>query len=76
MRAVIHGDSQAVFGIRERKPLKGFPEGRVKIRLRNTDFARAFVKTASGIRQFIVAEVDGFWTPKFEQGSNEREAIP
>lgn len=76
MSVIIHGDSSAVWGVKERKPLKGFPEGRVKIRLRNTDFARAFVKTTSGIRQFIVAEVDGFWIPKFEQGSNYREVIP
>lgn len=76
MSAVIIGASDMVWGVKPPLPLKGFPSGRVKLRLRNTDFAQGFVKTADGIRRFYIAEVGGFWTPKFEQGANHREVIP
>jgi len=61
-----------VFGIQDTKPLRGFPDGRVRIRLRNDGFAQAFVKSATGIRHFYIREVDGFWLPCFEQGANIR----
>ena len=76
MSAIMLGDCSGIWGVVEPKPLKGFPEGRVKLRLRNKDFARAFVKTSNGIRSFIIAEQDGFWIPKWEQGSNHREVTP
>jgi len=61
----------SVFGLAEIKPLRGFPEGRVRIRLRNDDFAQAYVKTATGIRCFYLYEVDGHWQPSFETARNE-----
>lgn len=65
--------TEIIFAIREPKPLRGFPEGRVRLRLRNDEFARAFVRTPEGIRHFIVQETpDGFWepVPGCEQGRN------
>lgn len=60
-----------VFGVQEPKKLRGFPEGRVRIRQRNDDFAQAFVKTPTGIRHFYVEEIDGFWQPTCEQALND-----
>jgi hypothetical protein len=61
-----------VFGMRPARPLRGFPAGRVRIRQRNTDYARAFVKTGDGIRAFIIAEQGGYWVPYAEVGANIR----
>jgi len=61
-----------VFGIRPMLPLKGWPEGRVRVRLRATDFAWGYVKTPSGIRQFAIEVREGCWWPAYEQGSNRR----
>ena len=76
MSATIIGQNDMVWGVREPKPLNGFPPGRVRLRMRNTDFAQAFVKTHTGIRHFFICEEDEYWCPKFEQGSNYREVIP
>ena len=66
----------AVYGVMPTKPLANFPAGRIRLRLRNTDFARVFVKTATGIRQFIVRDAGDTWEPLFEQGRNERSKSP
>ncbi len=64
--------TNVVFGIPDEiKPLEGFPVGRVRLRLRPKEFAKAFVKTPTGIRQFLVEEKDGKWIPAYEQGCNE-----
>lgn len=63
----------AVFGVRKISKLCGFPRGRVRIRMRNGEFAQVFVKTNRGIRKFYVA-VDrrGNWIPHGEIARNER----
>ncbi len=68
------GDKTLVFGAKDRLPLKGWPEGKVRIIVRNEDFVRGYVRSPDGksIRQFIVGEEDGCWIPRFEQGSNIR----
>ena len=65
-------------GVREPLPLAGFPEGRVRLRLRNNSFAMAYVKTKDGIRCFVIGEMDGMWVPvtEFEQGRNVRLNFP
>jgi len=75
MSVKLIGDTSIIWGVRPTLPLKGFPEGKIKLRLRNNSFAKAFVKTKQGIRSFYVAEKDGFWIPKYEQGSNNMEVI-
>jgi SAM-dependent methyltransferase len=59
-----------MYGVRPELPVRGFPPGKIRIRQRNTGFPSAFVKTASGIRHFIIAEHDGHWVPYTEQGAN------
>ena len=70
------GMREVVFGIQEIKPLRYFPEGRIKIRMRPTDFANAFVKSATGIRKFLIRDTGDAWEPSYEQGRNERRESP
>ena len=72
MSAIIIGMTGAVWGVQKPKPLANFPKGKIRLRVRNTDFARAFVKTETGIRQFIVKDTGETWEPMLEQGRNER----
>ena len=51
------------FGACEILPLAGFPKGRARIRIRDNDFVRVYIKTESGIKEYHVQEVDGFWKP-------------
>ena len=65
-----------VFGMVEPKPLRGFPQGRARLKLRNLEFARVFVRDAAAgtIRAFLIHESpDGcYWEPGYEQGMNRR----
>lgn len=72
MGAITVQKTNVVFGIPDEiKPLEGFPAGRVRLRLRPSEFVKAFVKTPTGIRKFFVEEKDGKWFPAYEQGRNE-----
>jgi hypothetical protein len=64
-----------VFGVCEKKPLCFFPSGRAKIRMRDEDFIRVFIKSKNGIRQFLVKECGDYWEPFCEQSANYREVI-
>ncbi len=60
-------------------PIVNLPVGylRVKRRLRNKDFAWAFVRMPDGIRKFALREVDnGGLELCLEQASNQRDRIP
>jgi hypothetical protein len=59
------------FGAVDPKPLKDFPEGKARLRIRAEDFVKVRIKTKTGIREFYPHEVDGFWVPLFETGRNE-----
>lgn len=60
------GDT-AVFGIIDPlPPLEGFPEGRVKVRMRSEDFLIVQVKTPERIRAFTVKHQDGKLVPHLE----------
>lgn len=75
---IYDGWPHALYGMPEEgKPILGIPPEaeRVKLRFRPDDWAKAFVKTATGIRLFVIAEnQDGTWTLAYEQGRNERLA--
>jgi hypothetical protein len=62
-----------VFGCVEPKPIAGFPAGRAKIKIRNTSAVRAYIKTATGIRQFAVHDNGTHWEPAFEIGRNKAQ---
>ena len=51
-------------------PPKGFPDGRLRWRMRNTKPMLARVMTEDGIREFYVKEENGYWVPLCEKGSN------
>ena len=60
-----------VFGLFDKPlPLKGFPDGRCRIRMRPDDLVAVYVKTTGGIREFRVKEEDGFWVPFGEVARN------
>lgn len=61
-----------VWGVAERLPLKGFPEGRYRIVMRREELARVYVRTPDGIREFIPKVQDGHWVPAAEVGANVR----
>lgn len=64
-----------VWGVCDPLPLRGFPLGKTRIRMRNDEFVSVFVKTGSSIRAFIVKEEGGFWTPGPEISANHRPQI-
>lgn len=69
---ILSHDPAMVFGIQEIKPLRGFPEGRARVRMSVCDSTMVYIKTASGIREFYVREKEGFWIPDGERRRNER----
>lgn len=71
-----HLSPEPVFGVRDPLPLCGFPAGRVRLRLRNTDYARAYVKATAGIRCFIIGEAEGCWVPLAELEQGRNVAVP
>jgi hypothetical protein len=68
--ATVISVSKLIFGIREPLKLSGFPDGRIRLRMRSCEFARARVKTKDGIVEFYVSEKDGCWVPCIERGRN------
>ena len=67
----LHYGPNVPFGCVEPKPLKGFPVGRTRVRIRNTGFASVYVKTEYGIRHFTPVDKGGHWEPLFEVGRND-----
>ena len=64
-----------VIGMTSILPLCGFPEGRVKIRMRPGHAVRVYVRTVSGdIHEYVITEVDGQWHP-FGSKDLTRETI-
>ncbi len=64
-------DIDIVFGVPEEiLPLTGFPEGRVRFRIRNGEWLICFVRTATGIRKFYVGCEGGFFIPRHEIARN------
>jgi hypothetical protein len=65
------GATGPIFGIADRKPLKGWPAGLVRIKIRNSGYARGYVRPpGGGIREFLIEEAGGYWCPCHEQGAN------
>lgn len=64
-KPIVHGNAKPL-------PLQGFPPGKYRIRLRANEWAKVFVKTPDGIKEFAVEEKDGKWTPGPEMARNSR----
>lgn len=59
-----------IWGIVSEKPVRTCLPGRIRIRLRNDDFARAFVRHQGSTRHFILFDFGDHWQIGLEQGSN------
>ena len=65
-----------VFGVVDPLTLRGFPEGRARIRLRNDSFVTVNIRPRrGGIRRFNIEEREGSWWPAFEIGANLNKHI-
>jgi len=63
--------TSCVFGIGGKpKRLRGFPQGKIKLRMRNDGYAMAYVRNDEGIRAFRIIEVNDNWWPAFEIARN------
>lgn len=73
-QAIFKSSINIVFGVREPKPITGAPHGKWRLRMRKNAIAKLFVKTADGIRSFILEDKGYSWfaNPRFEQGRNLR----
>lgn len=74
MAVTISIGKKVILGVRDPKPIFGAPEGKQRLRMRNDRAANLFVRTANGIRHFILEDCGDRWfcNPKLEQGRNER----
>jgi len=70
--AAIIINNRVPFGLVDPLRVEGFPEGRVKIRIRPGEFVRIFIKTQNGIREFYPKEENGKWVPNIEKARNHR----
>lgn len=59
-----------VFGVCELKPLRGFPEGKKRIRMRTNKVVKVFVRSGGVTSQFAVEQCDGYWQPACKLGQN------
>ncbi|HEV7405163.1 MAG TPA: hypothetical protein VGO11_19625 [Chthoniobacteraceae bacterium] len=62
----------AIHGLRPPKPIRCSLPGRVRLRMRQNDFASIYVYGGGSIRQFIAMETDTHFEPclELEQGRN------
>jgi len=65
-----------IFGVKNPLPLSGFPKGKIKIKMRNDDFACAYVKNETGIYKYAIEEKNGYWMPSFSPACNFRTTTP
>ena len=70
MRAMI--GKPLVFGVAEPLPLFGFPIGKTRIKMRPDDWVKIFIKTDSGIEEWVPEKKDGNWTPGVKISQNIR----
>lgn len=71
--ALIHHGKALVFGSVPRKPLRGFPRGRIRIRIRNDEFALVYVKNAAGTVAYYVEDTGKWWEPSHMKEANHRQ---
>lgn len=56
-----HYGRKFVFGIQPMKPIVGAPEGRQRVRMRNTRVAWLHVRTADGFQHFLLEDLGDVW---------------
>ena len=60
-----------IFGIHAAKPPSGFPEGKLRFRMRGDDFVKARVLTSDGIKEFAVLDDGKNWIPGCQLAENK-----
>ncbi len=73
------GNPEILIGcdVTHRKPLKGFPPGRVRVLIRHPhDEVIACVRDPEGLRTFLIAEKDGHWMPVLERCQGNYRPLP
>jgi len=65
-----------IWGVKPNRPIRGAPTGRQRLQLRRDEAAKLFIRTASGIRCFVLEDRGDHWfcNPALEQGSNARKS--
>jgi hypothetical protein len=63
---------RGVVGVKPIKPLKPLPQGKIRIRMRSDEFATAYVRDASGIKQFALQDNGETWSLAFPMAENRR----
>lgn len=58
------------FGVVPVRVIKGLPEGKARLRMRQEEFVSVWVRTRTGIRRFYLEEVDDYWVPTMEAEAN------
>lgn len=72
--SVIYGGRKFVYGVQARRRIVNLPPGsRVRVRLRNSAFAEAFVKRADSIERFHLLDAADGWQLVMPIGSNFRQ---
>lgn len=70
MAAIIHGEN-VPFGITQILPLAGFPSGKARIRMRNYEFVKVFIKTEDELIGYYPKYSHGVWIPGYVIGKNK-----
>lgn len=68
-----YGKFRIVFGVPPViKEITGLPEGRCRLRLRNTDAAKVFIHTVNGIEKYALEDCGDTWKVRLDmrQGIN------
>jgi len=68
--AVIIGTPAHLFGVCKPKRLRGWPKGKIRLRMRNNDFMYAYVRNEEGITKYGVIEKNDNWYPGALQARN------
>jgi len=70
--SVIRKNQQVPFGCVPCPGLKGFPKGRIRIRIRNDDFVRIYIRNHRRFIATVPVIENGFWhyCPELNQGIN------
>jgi hypothetical protein len=54
------------------KPFRNWPPGKMRIRHRNGDIMRVYVRNKQTTTAYAVKEEGGFWVPAFRLGMNKK----
>lgn len=71
MAVTIYGDG--IFGLVRPLPLRGFPEGEARVRIRVDEFVRVYIRKDGATRGFYVKREGDEWVPWCEIGGSQKE---